>query len=197
MARLILINKPYNVLSQFTDDRGRSTLADYLSAPGFRVAGRLDFDSEGLLLLTDDGRLQHQIAHPKNKQWKTYLVQVEGEVDDRAISQLAAGVRLKDGPTLPARAKRMAPPSLWDRVPPIRARKTVPDSWLEISIREGRNRQVRRMCAAVGHQVLELVRVKIGSMALGTLAPGEWRRATQAEVRRLQAGGGAVRPEGA
>ncbi len=128
MARLILFNKPFNVLSQFTDDRGRSTLADYVTAPNCRVAGRLDFDSEGLLLLTDDGQLQHQIAHPGNKSWKTYLVQVEGDVDDAALSQLADGVLLKDGPTLPARARRVSTPHLWDRFPPVRARKTVADS---------------------------------------------------------------------
>lgn len=175
MARLILFNKPFNVLSQFTDDQGRSTLADYLSAPGCRVAGRLDFDSEGLLLLTDDGLLQQQIAHPKNKQWKTYLVQVEGEPDDGAVSRLSAGVSLKDGPTLPARTKRVPAPPLWERVPPVRARKTVADSWLELSIREGRNRQVRRMTAAVGFPTLRLVRVSIGDWSLEDLLPGEYR----------------------
>lgn len=178
MARLILFNKPFNVLSQFTDEQGRSTLADYLSAPGCRVAGRLDFDSEGLLLLTDDGRLQQQIAHPRNKQWKTYLVQVEGELNDDALSQLTAGVNLKDGPTLPARAKRVQGPLLWDRVPPVRARKTVADSWLELSIREGRNRQVRRMTAAVGFPTLRLVRVGIGTWSLDALLPGQYRELT-------------------
>jgi 23S rRNA pseudouridine2457 synthase len=175
MARLILFNKPFNVLSQFTDDQGRSTLADYLSAPNCKVAGRLDFDSEGLLLLTDDGRLQHQIAHPGNKQWKTYLVQVEGEPDDNVVSRLAKGISLKDGPTLPARTKRVPAPQLWDRVPPIRARKTVADTWLEMSICEGRNRQVRRMTAALGFPTLRLVRVAIGNWSLDGLLPGQHR----------------------
>lgn len=175
MAKLILFNKPYNVLSQFTDDQGRSTLADYFSAPGCRVAGRLDFDSEGLLLLTDNGQLQQQIAHPRNKQWKTYLVQVEGEPDDDTVAQLAAGIELKDGPTLPARAIRVHAPQLWDRVPPVRARKTVTDSWLQLSIREGRNRQVRRMTAAVGFPTLRLVRVAIGDWSLDALLPGQHR----------------------
>jgi 23S rRNA pseudouridine2457 synthase len=178
MARLILFNKPFNVLSQFTDSEGRFTLADYLTAPDCKVAGRLDFDSEGLLLLTDDGRVQQQIAHPKHKLWKTYLVQVEGDLDDEALTKLAAGVRLKDGPTLPARTKRVPRPQLWDRVPPVRARKTVSDSWLELSIREGRNRQVRRMTAAVGFPTLRLVRVAIGNWSLDTLLPGQFRELT-------------------
>lgn len=175
MSRLILFNKPFNVLSQFTDSEGRATLADYLTAPDCKVAGRLDFDSEGLLLLTDDGRLQQQITHPRNKQWKTYLVQVEGEPDSDALARLAAGVELKDGPTLPARTKRVPAPPLWDRVPPVRARKTVADSWLQLSIREGRNRQVRRMTAAVGFPTLRLVRVAIGEWSLDGLLPGESR----------------------
>jgi 23S rRNA pseudouridine2457 synthase len=178
MARLILFNKPFNVLSQFTDSEGRATLADYLAAPDCKVAGRLDFDSEGLLLLTDDGRLQQQIAHPGNKQWKQYLVQVEGNPDDGALAQLAAGVNLRDGPTLPARTKRVPPPKLWDRDPPVRARKTVTDSWLELSIREGRNRQVRRMTAAVGFPTLRLVRVAVGNWSLGGLLPGQFRELT-------------------
>jgi 23S rRNA pseudouridine2457 synthase len=175
MARLILFNKPFNVLSQFTDDQGRATLADFLSAPDCRVAGRLDYDSEGLLLLTDDGRLQQHIANPENKQWKTYLVQVEGTLDDGAVTQLTAGVSLNDGPTLPASAKRVAAPSLWDRNPPVRARKTVSDSWLELSIREGRNRQIRRMTANVGFPTLRLVRTTIGEWSLEDLQPGQYR----------------------
>jgi len=175
MARIILFNKPFNVLSQFTDDRERPTLADYLSAPGYRVAGRLDYDSEGLLVLTSDGRLQQQITNPGQKQWKTYLVQVEGNLDDQAVAQLAKGVELKDGPTLPARARCVPAPLLWMRNPPIRARKTVPDSWLELSIREGRNRQVRRMTAAVGFPTLRLVRTAIGSWSLEELQPGQYR----------------------
>lgn len=173
MTRIILFNKPYQVLSQFTDSEGRSTLADYLSAPGFRVAGRLDYDSEGLLLLTDDGHLQQQIANPSHKQWKTYLVQVEGNISDEALQQLTVGVALKDGPTLPALARRIAPPPVPVRVPPVRERKTVPDSWLELAIREGRNRQVRRMTAAVGFPTLRLLRSKIGDWSIEGLQPGE------------------------
>lgn len=178
MPRIILFNKPFQVLSQFTDDRERSTVADYLCAPGCRVAGRLDYDSEGLLLLTADGRLQQQITNPEHKQWKTYLVQVEGDLDDKAVKQLASGVNLKDGPTLPARARRVSAPLLWVRDPPVRARKTVPDSWLELSIREGRNRQVRRMTAAVGFPTLRLVRTAIGQWSLEELQPGQYRELT-------------------
>ncbi len=178
MARLILFNKPFNVLSQFTDDRGRATLADYLSAPGCRVAGRLDFDSEGLLLLTDDGQLQHRIASPAHKTWKTYLAQVEGTVGENALAELCGGVMLKDGPTLPARARAVSAPPLWQRTPPVRARKSVTDSWLELSIQEGRNRQVRRMTAAVGFPTLRLVRTAVGSWTLDDLQPGEYRELT-------------------
>ena len=176
MARVILFNKPFQVLSQFTDEQGRETLADYLSAPGFRAAGRLDYDSEGLLLLTDDGALQQHIANPRHKHWKTYQVQVEGLVTDEALAYLRAGVELKDGPSLPARAKRIPPPQLWPRQPPVRERKSVPDSWLELSIREGRNRQVRRMTAAVGYPTLRLVRIQVGDWSLEKLLPGEHRQ---------------------
>ncbi len=176
MALIILFNKPFQVLSQFSDEQGRATLADYLCAPGFRAAGRLDYDSEGLLLLTNDGALQHQIASPAQKRWKTYLVQVEGIVTDEALEHLATGVGLKDGPTLPARARRVEQPALWPRVPPVRERKSVPDSWLELSIREGRNRQVRRMTAAVGYPTLRLVRTRIGDWSLEGLAPGQYRQ---------------------
>ncbi|MEH6634134.1 MAG: pseudouridine synthase [Halioglobus sp.] len=175
MSKIILFNKPFQVLSQFTDEQNRATLANYLTAPGFRVAGRLDYDSEGLLLLTDNGQLQQQIANPRHKRWKTYLVQVEGEVGDEAIQQLVQGVQLKDGPTLPALAKQVDTPVLWPRTPPVRVRKTVPDSWLELSIREGRNRQVRRMTAAVGLPTLRLVRARIGDWSLEGLLPGEYR----------------------
>jgi 23S rRNA pseudouridine2457 synthase len=175
MARLILFNKPFNVLSQFTDDRGRATLADYLNAPACRVAGRLDYDSEGLLLLTDDGRLQQHIANPEHKQWKTYLVQVEGTLGEDAVTKLAAGVTLNDGPTLPAGVRQVPAPSLWDRNPPVRTRKTVTDSWLELSIREGRNRQVRRMTASVGFPTLRLIRTTIGEWSLEDLRPGQYR----------------------
>lgn len=175
MAGIILFNKPFQVLSQFTDERGRQTLSNYLAAPGFRVAGRLDYDSEGLLVLTDDGGLQQQIANPRHKAWKTYQVQVEGLVSDAALQQLSAGVQLRDGVTLPARARRIDTPALWPRDPPVRERKTVADCWLELSIREGRNRQVRRMTAAVGYPTLRLVRTRIGDWSLAALQPGEHR----------------------
>ena len=178
MANVILLNKPFAVLSQFTDDEGRKTLADFLSAPGFRVAGRLDYDSEGLLVLTDDGALQQRIAHPRHKHWKTYWVQVEGIITTNALEQLQAGVMLKDGLTLPARAKLMEPPALWERDPPVRVRKTVPDSWFELSICEGRNRQVRRMTAAIGFPTLRLVRTQVGEWSLNTLMPGQHRGIT-------------------
>ena len=176
MSKLILFNKPFRVLSQFTDDAGRATLADYLSAPDFRAAGRLDYDSEGLLLLTDDGSLQQRIANPRHKLPKTYLAQVEGEVTDAALSKLETGLQLKDGPTLPARARRISPPGLWPRDPPVRKRLTVQDSWIEIIVREGRNRQVRRMTAAVGFPTLRLVRVAVGEWRLDDLLPGQYRQ---------------------
>jgi 23S rRNA pseudouridine2457 synthase len=177
---LVLFNKPYGVLSQFTD-RGtptaRATLSDHIDMPGIYPAGRLDRDSEGLLLLTDDGRLQARIADPKFKLPKTYLVQVEGEPDEGALAQLRAGVRLNDGPTRPAEVERIDDPALWPRDPPIRVRYSVPDSWLSLTIREGRNRQVRRMTAAVGHPTLRLVRWRIGEWALDDLPVGAWRKA--------------------
>ena len=178
MARLILFNKPYGVLSQFTDARSpspRPTLSHYIDVPDVYPAGRLDADSEGLLLLTDDGRLQARIADPKFKLAKTYWVQVEGDPDDAALAPLCQGVYLKDGPTLPAEAARIDPPTLWPRHPPVRFRKSVPDCWLELTIREGRNRQVRRMTAAIGLPTLRLVRWQVGEWTLDTLAPGEWR----------------------
>lgn len=175
MARLILFNKPYGVLSQFTDGEARATLSDHIALPGVYPAGRLDRDSEGLLLLTDDGRLQARIADPRFKMAKTYLVQVEGVASDEALDQLRRGVRLKDGMTLPAEAKRIPPPDLWPRDPPVRFRKSVPDEWISLTIREGRNRQVRRMTAAVGLPTLRLVRWRIGDWTLDGLAPGEWR----------------------
>ena len=175
MARLILFNKPFNVLSQFRDDNGRATLADYLCIPGVYPAGRLDYDSEGLLLLTDEGALQARIAEPRFKLPKTYLVQVEGNVNEEALGALREGVTLKDGPTLPAKAEAIAEPELWPRHPPVRQRQTVPDSWLKLTISEGRNRQVRRMTAAVGLPTLRLVRWQIGDWNLDGLGPGEWR----------------------
>ena len=178
MPRLILFNKPYDVLCQFTDESGspkRQTLASFIDLPGVYPAGRLDRDSEGLLLLTDDGRLQARIADPKFKMAKTYLAQVEGEVTEAALGELRRGVRLKDGLTRPAEAERIADPMLWPRDPPVRFRKTVPDCWISLTIREGRNRQVRRMTAAVGHPTLRLVRWRVGDWTLDDLAPGEWR----------------------
>jgi len=178
MANIILFNKPFRVLSQFSDREGRATLADYLRAPGYRAAGRLDYDSEGLLLLTDDGALQQRIANPRHQQWKTYLVQVEGTPGEDALQRLAAGVALRDGPTLPAKVRVVSPPALWPRDPPVRERKSVPDAWLELRIREGRNRQVRRMTAAVGLPTLRLVRIGVGPWSLGNLQPGEYRQET-------------------
>ena len=178
MARLILFNKPFDVLCQFTDERDgppRATLADFVKVPGVYPAGRLDRDSEGLLLLTDDGRLQARIANPKFKMAKTYLVQVEGDVGEVALASLRRGVMLKDGITLPAEVERIDDPDLWARDPPVRYRKTVPDCWLRLTIREGRNRQVRRMTAAVGHPTLRLVRWRIGEWTVEGIAPGTWR----------------------
>jgi 23S rRNA pseudouridine2457 synthase len=176
---LIAFNKPYGVLCQFSPEPtgpARPTLADHIAMPGVYPAGRLDRDSEGLLLLTDDGRLQARIADPRFKAPKTYLVQVDGEPDEAALAALRRGLRLKDGMTLPAGARRIDPPDLWPRLPPVRFRKNVPDCWIEVTLREGRNRQVRRMTAAVGHPTLRLVRWAIGDWTLDGLAPGEWRQ---------------------
>jgi 23S rRNA pseudouridine2457 synthase len=181
MARLILFNKPFGVLSQFTDGgtagSPRATLSDHIDLPGVYPAGRLDRDSEGLLLLTDDGRLQARIAQPRFKTEKTYLVQVEGLPDTLALDNLREGVTLKDGSTRPARVRRVDPPALWPRNPAVRFRKSVPDCWLEIIISEGRNRQVRRMTAHVGHPTLRLMRWRVGDWSLDGLAPGTWREA--------------------
>ena len=174
---LVAFNKPYGVLCQFTDrsDPPRRTLAEFGLPPGVYPAGRLDFDSEGLLLLTDDGALAHRLTDPRHKQWKTYLAQVEGAPSEAQLQALRDGVALNDGATLPARARLPdAPPALWPRDPPVRFRKSVPDAWLELSIREGRNRQVRRMTAAVGLPTLRLVRIGVAGLALDGLAPGEW-----------------------
>lgn len=178
MAQLIAFNKPYGVLSQFTDrgsQTARQTLSDFIDRPGVYPAGRLDRDSEGLLLLCDDGKLQARIADPRYKLAKTYLVQVEGESDEASLATLRGGVRLKDGMTRPAGIERIDPPELWPRDPPIRVRKSVADSWISVTLREGRNRQVRRMTAAVGHPTLRLVRWSVGEWSLEGLAPGEWR----------------------
>ena len=178
---LILFNKPFGVLCQFSPERTgppRPTLADFITVPDVYPAGRLDLDSEGLLLLTDDGALQARIAEPRHKMPKTYLAQVEGEADEAALKALRAGVQLKDGPTLPAEASRIEPPELWPRTPPVRFRKSVPDCWISITIREGRNRQVRRMTAAVGLPTLRLVRWAIGEWTLDGLPTGDWRAAS-------------------
>ena len=180
-TRLILFNKPYGVLSQFTGET--ATLARHVDVPGVYPAGRLDRDSEGLLLLTDDGRLQARIADPRFKLPKTYLVQVEGEPGEESLARLRDGVRLRDGMTRPAEVARIAPPMLWPRDPPVRFRKTVPDSWLSLTIREGRNRQVRRMTAAVGHPTLRLVRWAVGDWTVEGLAPGEGREVRERDRR--------------
>ena len=173
---LIAFNKPFNVLCQFTDGAGRRTLADFVKAKDVYPAGRLDYDSEGLLLLTDDGALQKHIADPQHKMIKTYLAQVERIPDDKALALLRRGVKLKDGMTAPAGARRVEEPAwLWPREPPIRHRRNIPTAWLEITLTEGRNRQVRRMTAAVGHPTLRLVRVGIGEWSLDDLKPGEWK----------------------
>ena len=181
---VILFNKPWGVLSQFTDksmtasaDGPRATLSDYIDVPGVSPAGRLDRDSEGLLILTDDGALQARISSPKHKTPKTYLAQVEGEPDAASLDRLRAGVMLNDGMTRPATVRPIEAPQLWDRDPPVRYRKSVPDSWLELTITEGRNRQVRRMTAAVGFPTLRLVRWRIGAWEIGSLGLGEWRDA--------------------
>ncbi len=180
MTRLILFNKPFDVLSQFTDRKSptkRATLSDYIDVPKVYPAGRLDRDSEGLLLLTDDGKLQAQISNPKNKMTKTYLVQIEGDPTDRDLEPLRKGLVLKDGPTRPALARLIDPPTLWDRTPPVRFRKSVPDRWVELTISEGRNRQVRRMTAAIGCPTLRLVRWRIGDWSLDGIRSGDWRDA--------------------
>lgn len=185
---LVLLNKPYGVLSQFSGAERHATLAPYVSQPDVYAAGRLDKDSEGLLLLTDDGRLQQRISNPRNKWPKTYCAQVEGVISDEAVRQLTKGVMLKDGPTLPANAQRIAEPAwLWPRDPPVRFRLSVPTSWLQLTITEGRNRQVRRMTAAVGFPTLRLIRVAVGPFGLETLMPGESRIETvpvQLQTRR-------------
>jgi 23S rRNA pseudouridine2457 synthase len=196
MTRLILFNQPSDVLSQFSAAGERATLARYVDVPGVYPAGRLDRDSEGLLLLTDSGSLQHRISDPRHKLAKTYLVQVEGSISEAALEQLRRGVMLNDGPTRPALARAITAPALWERDPPIRVRKSVPDSWLELTISEGRNRQVRRMTAAVGFPTLRLVRWRIGDWCVEGLAPGEYRTLEIAEPAINKAGGQPGKPPG-
>lgn len=181
MPRLILLNKPYNVLCKFTDTAGRPTLADFINIPGVYPAGRLDHDSEGLVLLTDDGALQHRLSDPRHKLPKTYWVQVEGEPDKAALERLRNGVPIEGRKTRPAKARRMAEPELWPRAPPIRFRKAITTAWIELILTEGRNRQVRHMTAAVGHPTLRLIRYAVGPYTLTGLKLGEWRE-VQAQV---------------
>lgn len=188
MARTLLFNKPFDVLSQFTDKgtagSPRPTLSGFIDVPGVYAAGRLDRDSEGLMVLTDDGQLQARIANPRFKLAKTYWVQVEGEPDDAALNSLRQGIELKDGVTRPAKVHRMDPPEgLWERVPPVRFRKSVPDCWIALTITEGRNRQVRRMTAAAGYPTLRLIRYSVGDWTLDGLAPGQWKDVRR-DVRR-------------
>lgn len=178
MSRILLLNKPFGVLSQFTGEPGQRTLAEFVPEKGVYAAGRLDADSEGLLLLTDDGRLQHQLADPRHKQPKVYLAQVEGAPEEPALMRLRAGLDLGDFVTRPCRAEQVGEPDwLWPREPPIRVRKSIPTAWLRIELREGKNRQVRRMTAKVGLPTLRLIRVAIGDYRLDGLAPGQWRLA--------------------
>ena len=172
---LVLFNKPFNVLCQFTDNEGRKTLSDFITIKNVYPAGRLDFDSEGLLLLTDNGKLQNKISDPKHKLLKTYWVQVEGIPTSDAIKKLSSGVLLKDGLTKPAKVKLIDKPKVWERIPPIRERKNIPTSWIEIIISEGKNRQVRRMTAAVGYPTLRLIRYSVGEWNINNLKPGEFK----------------------
>ena len=173
MAKIILLNKPFNVLCQFSDKEGRATLADFISQSGVYPAGRLDYDSEGLVVLTDDGRLQHQISHPKHKLEKTYWVQVEGQPTNAQLDALRKGITLNDGPCRPAKVKLMPEPAVWPRTPPVRFRKAIATTWLEFVISEGRNRQVRRMTAAVGCPTLRLIRIQIGQWSIDGLESGQ------------------------
>ncbi len=172
---IILFNKPYLVMSQFTGGETKKTLADYIKIPGVYPAGRLDYDSEGLLVLTNSGALQYKISSPEYKLPKTYLAQVENEISDESVDKLRKGVLLKDGLTKPANVRKISPPDVWERFPPIRERKNIPVSWLEIKITEGKNRQVRRMCASVGNPVLRLIRFSVGNWTIENINPGEYK----------------------
>lgn len=178
MAKIILLNKPFNVLCQFTDHEGRATLADFVTEKKNYPAGRLDYDSEGLVILTDNGAVQHQISHPKAKMPKTYWVQVEGSPTEQELEPLRTGAVLKDGPCQPAEVEQIPEPDIWTRSPPIRERKAIPTTWLQLVITEGRNRQVRRMTASIGFPTLRLIRVKIGEWSIDALKPGEYRQIT-------------------
>ncbi|KMT65286.1 pseudouridine synthase [Catenovulum maritimum] len=187
-TKVILFNKPYDVLTQFTDDQNRKTLKDFVDVPNVYAAGRLDKDSEGLLVLTNDGQLQHKLANPDKKQGKTYWVQVEGEFSQDAKYELTKGVKLKDGLTKPAKVEILQPDqveSIWARVPPIRERKNIPTTWIALTIFEGKNRQVRRMTAHVGFPTLRLIRVKVSQLNLGDLKPGEYKALSNDEVEEL------------
>lgn len=184
--RLLLLNKPFQVLTRFRKDDARATLTDYVSAPGFHPAGRLDYDSEGLLLLTDHGPLQAQLSNPRWKVAKTYFVQVENAVGEEALHTLRTGVQLNDGLTLPAEVQRVTEPEwLWLRTPPIRMRKNIPTDWMKLTIKEGRNRQVRRMTAAVGHPTLRLIRWSVGPWSIEGIQPGGWREIDQMELSKF------------
>lgn len=186
--KIILFNKPFNVLCQFSSHEDKKTLADYIKIPNYYAAGRLDYDSEGLLLLTDSGDLNHLITSPRFKMDKTYLVQVEGEITKEAVSNLKRGVKLKDGLTKPAKVRIISEPLVWERNPPIRERKKIPTSWIEMTINEGRNRQVRRMTASVGFPTLRLIRSKIALWELGDLKSGEYKivEVTDLDIKRLK-----------
>lgn len=186
MSRILLLNKPFNVLCQFTDNEDRRTLAEFINEKGLYPAGRLDRDSEGLVLLTDDGRLQHCIAHPRHKMEKTYWVQLEGVADEQSVQALLKGIQLKDGPARALSVSIIDEPPLWPRNPPIRYRASIPTSWLALTINEGRNRQVRRMTAAVGLPTLRLIRSAIGSWELEELEPGQWRELSEETVSEFK-----------
>jgi 23S rRNA pseudouridine2457 synthase len=172
---IVLFNKPFRVLSQFTTEGSKAVLADFIDIPGIYCAGRLDYDSEGLLVLTDDGRLQQRIANPRHAKEKSYWVQVEGIPDGRDLEKLRKGVVLRDGPTRPARVALIPPPDTWPREPPIRERRNIPTRWLDLTISEGRNRQVRRMTAHIDHPTLRLIRYRVGDWSLEDLPPGKYR----------------------